>query len=57
MIEIPGKYCTAKVYTDNVEESGPRAPRKRYPLNHPLGHEHPYAIAANRIHTLELSNK
>lgn len=35
----------------------PAPPRKSYPVNHPLGHAHPYAIASNRIHALECSNK
>lgn len=33
------------------------APVKSYPLAPPSGHDHPYAIAANRIHALEWSNK
>jgi hypothetical protein len=35
----------------------PAPPRKRYPVNHSLGHGHPYEIARNRIHALECSNK
>lgn len=33
------------------------APPKKYPLEPPSGHDHPYAIAANRIHALEWTNK
>lgn len=35
----------------------PAPPRKRYPLNPPSGHDHPYAIAAHRIQSLEWANK
>lgn len=53
--------------TTNVSDKSPKGPlptspspappRKRYPLNPPSGHDHPYAIAANRIHALEWTNK
>lgn len=35
----------------------PAPPKKNYPLEPPSGHDHPYAIAANRIHALEWTNK
>ncbi len=35
----------------------PAPPRKRYPLEPPSGHDHPYAVAAHRIQALEWSNK
>lgn len=35
----------------------PAPPRKRYPLDPPSGHDHPYAIAAHRIQALEWANK
>lgn len=41
----------------NKSPKNPEQPRKRYPLNPPSGHDHPYAMAANRIHALEWANK
>lgn len=35
----------------------PAPPRKRYPLEPPSGHDHPYAVAEHRIQALEWSNK
>ena len=43
--------------TTNISDKDPGQPGKRYPLNPPSGHDHPYAVAAHRIQSLEWTNK